>query len=145
MSSDLTMCPSCGVNNRVPAAATGIPHCPRCGATLPWLLSVDDTDFEEVVAASALPVLLDLWAPWCAPCRMVAPAVEASATRFAGRLKVAKLNVDDSPQTAGTFGVLGIPTLLVLFEGREVARQVGVLVGEAFPRWIEQTLQKVGV
>jgi thioredoxin 2 len=90
-------------------------------------------------------MLLDLWAPWCPPCRMIAPAIAASAARFAGRLKVVKLNVDVAPQTARNFNVQGIPTLLILRDGREVERQVGVLVGDALPRWIERSIVKAKV
>jgi thioredoxin 2 len=145
MSTDVTACTACGVRNRIAPASVGIPHCPKCDAVLPWLVAVDDSNFDQVAARSSLPVLLDLWAPWCPPCRAIAPAVESAAARFAGRLKVAKLNVDDSPRTAGQFGVQGIPTLLILRNGKEVDRQVGVLVGDTFPRWIEQAIAKLGV
>lgn len=141
MSTGVITCPACGTSNRVAATSRGVPHCPKCDAPLPWLVDVDDSTFAEVVEAASLPVLLDLWAPWCPPCRMVAPAVAASAARFAGRLKVAKLNVDVAPLTARRFNVQGIPTLLILREGREVERQVGVLLGDALPRWIERSIE----
>ncbi len=143
MTTGITTCSSCGAKNRIASASAGIPHCAKCDAVLPWLVTATDANFDEVVVDSALPVLLDLWAPWCAPCRVIGPAVEASAARFAGRLKVAKLNVDEAPQTAERFGVRGIPTLLMLRDGHEVERQVGVLVGDALPRWIERTIAKV--
>ena len=136
-------CPSCGTQNRVAAAAPGAPHCARCQAALPWLVDATDENFSGVVAGASLPVLLDLWAPWCPPCRIIAPTVEKSAERFAGRLKVAKLNVDESPATSQRFGVQGIPTLLILRDGREVARQVGALVGEPFFAWVESALAQV--
>lgn len=145
MSRGVIACPSCGTNNRVAPTATGVPHCPKCGAVLPWLVDADDSNFDEIVGGSSLPMLLDLWAPWCPPCRMIAPAIAASAARFAGRLKVVKLNVDVAPQTARNFNVQGIPTLLILRDGREVERQVGVLVGDALPRWIERSIVKAKV
>lgn len=139
----VTACPACGAQNRLAAAAPGAPHCARCQAPLPWLVEATDENFASAVAGASLPVLLDLWAPWCPPCRLIAPTVERSAERFAGRLKVAKLNVDESPATSQRFGVQGIPTLLILRDGREVARQVGALMGEPFFAWVESSLAQV--
>jgi thioredoxin 2 len=145
MSAGIIACPACGTKNRIAATAAGVPHCPKCDAALPWLVDVDDANFAEVVGAASLPVLLDLWAPWCPPCRIIAPGVAASAARFAGRLKVAKLNVDVAPQTARAFNVQGIPTLLILRGGSEVERQVGVLIGDALPQWIERSIARANV
>jgi thioredoxin len=89
-------------------------------------LSVTDADFGTVVAQSRLPVLLDMWAPWCGPCRVLGPTVDELASELAGRVLVAKLNVDESPRTAARFNVSSIPTLLVLQQGREVDRIVGL-------------------
>ena len=90
------------------------------------ITEITDDNFEAEVAGSAAPVLVDFWAEWCHPCHMVAPEVEAIAEAEAGRLKVGKLNVDDSPNTAGRFGVFSIPTLLLFVDGEERARMVGV-------------------
>lgn len=90
------------------------------------LTEITDDNFEAEVAGSAAPVLIDFWAEWCHPCHMVAPEVEAVAEAEAERLKVGKLNVDDSPNTAGRFGVFSIPTLLLFVDGKEKARMVGV-------------------
>jgi thioredoxin len=87
---------------------------------------VSDATFAAEVERSPLPVLLDMWAPWCGPCRMIAPVLEELAKEMAGRVRVAKLNVDENPAIATRFNVMSIPTLLVLKDGREVERIVGV-------------------
>lgn len=90
------------------------------------IVEVNDSNFKERVLKSNLPVLVDFWAPWCAPCKMIAPAIEEIASEYAGKLKVGKLNVDDSPATATDFGVMNIPTLILFNNGEEVKRIVGV-------------------
>ena len=135
MNADVVVCPACGVRNRVPAAATGVPRCPACHTDLPWLVDATDTNFDTVID-SRLPVLVDLWAPWCGPCRTLAPAVQRSAEEFAGRLKVVKVNVDQAPGISARLGVQGIPTLLVLRQGRVVARQVGAVPESQLQSWI---------
>jgi thioredoxin 2 len=128
----LMRCPTCGATNRVTGSQLTPGKkavCGRCKAPLSAAaapVSVSDATFAEEVERSPLPVLLDMWAPWCGPCHMVAPTIEALALDFAGRVRVAKLNVDDNPATAGRFGVRSIPTLLVLKAGREIDRIVGV-------------------
>jgi thioredoxin 2 len=138
----IVVCQGCGKRNRVPAAARGVARCANCHTALPWLTKAGDGDFEEVVTAASLPVLLDLWAPWCGPCRVVAPGVERAAQQLAGRLKAVKVNVDEAPRVAERFGVQGIPTLLVLRRGREVARQVGALPPPALVRWAEEVIAR---
>ncbi len=96
-------------------------------ANAPAPVTVTDVTFAREVLESDLPVLVDLWAPWCGPCRMIAPAVEKIARDYAGRLKVAKLNVDDNPQTAMRYQVQGIPTLLLFKGGRVIDRIVGAV------------------
>ena len=128
----LRHCPACGATNRVPRdklAAGRQPVCGRCKAPLPIdtkPVTVTDATFADEVERSPLPVLLDMWAPWCGPCRMIAPIVDELASEMAGRVRFAKLNVDENPATAARFGVQGIPTLLVLEKGREIDRIVGV-------------------
>jgi thioredoxin 2 len=139
---DIVTCPNCGKRNRVPATARGVPRCANCHTTLPWLTAAGDGDFEEVAGNSTLPVLVDLWAPWCGPCRIVEPGVERAAGSLAGRLKVVKVNVDQAPRTAERLGVQGIPTLLLLRDGREVARQVGAIPPPALLRWAEEAITK---
>jgi thioredoxin 2 len=139
---EIVACPNCGKRNRVPAVASGVPRCGNCQTALPWLVSAHDGDFEEVAGRSTLPVLVDLWAPWCGPCRVVEPGVEQASRQLAGRLKVVKVNVDQAPRTAERLGVQGIPTLVVLGDGREVARQVGAVPPPALLRWIEEVIGK---
>ena len=128
----LITCPGCGATNRVPEAqlaAGRIPVCGRCKVALPLdvgPVTVTDATFAQEVERSRLPVLVDLWAPWCGPCRMIAPMLDELATQMAGRVRFAKVNIDDNPMTASRFGVRSIPTLLVMKDGREVDRIVGV-------------------
>jgi thioredoxin 2 len=144
MDASVVTCPTCGRKNRVPAAATGRPRCANCHNPLPWLAEADDASFAERVDQAQLPVLVDLWAPWCGPCRAVSPALENLARDRAGRIKLVKVNVDESPVTAGRFGVQGIPTLLVLDKGTVVARQTGAAPESALRDWLDKALDTLG-
>jgi thioredoxin 2 len=133
-------CPTCGQKNRVQAAAAGVPQCAKCSSPLPWLVEVTSADFKASVEASPLPVLADFWAPWCGPCRMVAPAVETVANDLAGKVKVVKINTDEQPDLGNRFGVRSIPTLILLEGGREKDRVVGVRAAPALRAWIDSKL-----
>jgi thioredoxin 2 len=132
--SDIEMirCPACGAVNRVPLAKIEQgrePVCGRCKAPLPGggkPVTVTDATFAAEVEQSPVPVVVDMWAPWCGPCRMIAPVIDELAGQMAGRVRFAKVNVDENPATASRFNVRSIPTLLVLKGGREVDRIVGV-------------------
>ena len=117
------------------------PVCGRCKTPLPvgnQPVTVTDANFATEVERSPLPVLLDMWAPWCGPCRMVGPVVEELAKEMAGRVRVAKLNVDENPATAARFKVQSIPTLLVLKNGQEVERIVGAQPKAAIVQRLER-------
>lgn len=101
---------------------------------------VSDASFEQAVLQAQGPVLVDFWAPWCAPCRMIAPMVEAVAEQFAASASVLKLNVDDNPSTSGRYGIKGIPTLILFRDGKEAERVVGATSKDALVRLIEKHL-----
>jgi thioredoxin 2 len=136
----IVTCLSCGKKNRVWAEASGVPHCGHCGRALPWLVESDVGSFEAVATKSPLPVLVEFWAPWCGPCRMVAPAVERLSRELAGRLKVVKVNTDAEPELGRRFNVLGIPTLLLLEGGQPRDRVTGALTAERLKEWLEPKL-----
>jgi thioredoxin 2 len=124
MSSRVSTCPACGAKNRVPVGGKGRPQCASCHAALPWLVDATDADFAAATQTGQL-VLVDLWAPWCGPCRTVAPVLERLSVAYAGRVKVVKVNVDDNRRTAVRFDAQSIPTLVILKDGRTVDRVVG--------------------
>jgi len=88
-------------------------------------IEIDDSNFDQVVLQAKTPVLVDLWAPWCAPCRMVSPLVEELASEYEGRVSFAKLNVDQNPRTASRYGIMSIPTLLIFKDGKPLSNIVG--------------------
>jgi thioredoxin 2 len=140
MASEIVRCESCGKKNRVPATAKGVPKCGSCGEGLPWIVDAAESEFHEVVEKSTIPVVVDLWAPWCGPCRMVSPALESLARQFANRIKLVKVNVDEAPGLSRRFNAQSIPTLL-LMEGSEViSRQIGAVPEAALREWIERGL-----
>jgi thioredoxin 2 len=141
-SSEVIKCPVCGKKNRVPAAASGIPQCGNCHSPLPWIADTGDDNYRDVVEESSVPVLIDLWAPWCGPCHLVSPALEQLANDFAGKVKLVKINVDESPSISQRFGVQGIPTLLVTRKGEVIARQTGAAPESALRIWLEDALAK---
>ena len=104
------------------------------------ILHINDADFETVVVQSDIPVLVDFWAPWCGPCKMIAPILDEIAPVFAGKAKIVKINVDDNQLVAGQFGVRSIPTLLLFKNGQLVATQVGALPKNQLAAFINQHL-----
>jgi len=136
----IVRCESCGTKNRVPAAAKGVPKCAKCGAWLPWVVDATEGEFHEVAEKATIPVVVDLWAPWCGPCRMVSPALEALAHQFANRIKLVKVNVDDAPGLSRRFDVQSIPTLLLMRGSEVISRQIGAVPEAALRQWIERGL-----
>ena len=123
-------CPHCAATNRLPAARLNeAPVCGRCGKPLleGQPIELGDADFDAVVAASPVPVLVDFWAPWCGPCRMMAPAFEQAGRTLKGRALLVKVNSDDNPALSARFAVRSIPTLVRLQGGRETSRQSGAV------------------
>jgi thioredoxin 2 len=118
----IIVCPSCGARNRARPIASGFPRCPRCKSELPWLVEADAETFDADTSAS-VPVVVDFWAGWCGPCRMISPVLEDLAGRHAGRLKVVKVNVDANPGLAARFGAQSIPLLVVIRDGRRPDRR----------------------
>lgn len=142
MSSTIQTCPACSARNRVADDATGRPRCAKCRADLPWIGPVVGPDLDRVLASSPLPTLVDLWAPWCGPCRSIAPVLERLAVSRAGRFRVVKVNVDDHPDVSARLGVQGIPTLVLFDGGREVGRQVGAAGEAQLSAWIDGVLAR---
>lgn len=139
MANDVVACPACGKKNRVPKVASGHPRCGECKAALPWLVDATDADFAEVVDSKLL-VVLDLWAPWCGPCRMISPILQQLSKEFAGRIKVVKVNVDDNRATSERFGVQSIPLVHLLRNGQSVDSILGAQPAPAYRQRIEAAL-----
>ena len=140
VASDVVVCEHCGRKNRVPAAAHGVPRCGQCHEPLPWIANATDADYAAVVEEALVPVVVDLWAPWCGPCRMVSPVLENLARQYAGKVKLVKVNVDESPAISRRFEVQGIPTLLLVRKGEVVTRQTGAAPEPTLRAWLDQGL-----
>jgi thioredoxin 2 len=141
----LLTCPKCGRRNRM--KYEGLGKIFRCGQCQTDLQAIDepvevrrDLVFDALVSRSALPVLVDFWAPWCGPCKMVAPEVRKVAKETAGHLLVAKVNTEEVPSLARCFRVTAIPTMALFRNGLEVARQTGAMPASAIRKFIEHDL-----
>jgi thioredoxin 2 len=141
--STIIVCPKCSTKNRVRPSPSGVPRCSVCHSLLPWIVDAGADTFDAEIKAS-VPVLVDFWAPWCGPCRMVSPAVERIGRESAGRLKVVKLNVDEAPAISERYSVRGIPLLVLFRDGVEVDRSVGAVPYEGLRKWLEPHLEKAG-
>jgi thioredoxin 2 len=133
-------CGNCGAMNRVPAVANGIPRCGKCSTPLRWVVDATDDEFHAIVDESSLPVLVDVWAPWCGPCRMVSPALEKLAGELAGKLKLVKVNADGNPKVSRQFEVQSIPTLVILDHGQVVDKQIGARPEPQLRSWLAAKL-----
>lgn len=132
------VCPHCAAVNRVPANRSA--RAARCGTCkLPLFVAApvdaDRSMFERQIARSSIPVLVDVWAPWCGPCRMMAPAFAQAAAALEPDMRLVKLNSQDEPDIAGRLGIQGIPTMLLFAEGREIARISGAMNEAGIVSW----------
>ncbi len=135
-------CEQCGRTNRVPSVADGRPRCGHCHAWLPWIADAGDDDFSEVAEASTIPVLVDFWAPWCGPCRMVSPVLEQLAREMAGQLKLVKVDVDEAPKLSQRFSVRAVPTLPVLHRGEVIVHRPGAAPVHVLRSWVQDALTR---
>jgi thioredoxin 2 len=121
-------CPKCASRNRVPAARLSqTPKCGRCKAALSPISVASTQDFDELVGQSPLPVVVDFWAAWCAPCRMVAPELEKLAAARKGQVVIAKVDTEALPEVAGRYGIRSIPTLMLFRDGQQAATVAGAM------------------
>ncbi|MET9556771.1 thioredoxin [Streptomyces sp. NPDC006645] len=140
--SGITVCETCHHTNRVPPAAEGRPRCGNCGVALPWIVDAGDADFGEIAENATPLVLIDLWATWCGPCRLVSPALEQVARELAGQVKLVKVDVDQAPRTAQRFQVRAVPTLILLDHREELDRRSGAAPASVLREWVENTLAR---
>ena len=143
----IVKCAGCGTKNRIPSGRLHEgPKCGKCGSPLNLsgsrgvCVDVTDQSFDREVISHPGPVLVDCWAQWCGPCKMVAPVLDQLAMEYRGRLKIAKLNVDENPYTASRYGIRSIPTMLIFKNGAQIDTLVGALPKGEIEKHISRAL-----
>ena len=142
----ILVCPKCKAKNRLPISRIDeAPKCGKCGTLLPvdilsQPVNVMDSTFDREVLASALPVLVDCWAPWCGPCKAIGPVLDELAIKYRARLKIAKLNVDENPQIGSRYSISSIPTMLLVKNGQIIDTLIGALPKEQLESQIARIL-----
>jgi thioredoxin 2 len=142
---NVAVCPECGTGNRIAAGRdAGAAKCGKCGAKIftGKPLEVDDAQLEQHLRLTKGPALLDVWAPWCGPCRMMAPHFAEAARQLEPEVRFLKLNADET-SSGGTLGVRGIPALILFYDGKEIARQAGAMTVDALVSWTRDHLQAI--
>lgn len=140
------VCPHCAAVNRLPATKTGAaPNCGKCGQALftGKPLNVGTANLEHHLQRDDLPLLVDFWAPWCAPCRMMAPVFEQAARELEPQIRLLKVDTEAEPALAARYGIRSIPTLALFSDGREIARHAGAVDLGTLKRWLQGQLHKI--
>jgi thioredoxin 2 len=140
------VCPACGTGNRIGDRDAGAAKCGRCGEKLftGAPLDVDDTGLAAHLKLTVGPVLLDVWAPWCGPCRAMAPHFAEAARRLEPDVRFLKINADEN-QAPAQLGVRGIPTLILFHDGHEIARRSGLMTADQLSAWLTQALRSIAL
>ena len=134
------VCPACNAVNRIPVDKLEAgPACGKCRKALfnGQALKLNSDNFKQQTSRNDIPVVVDFWAPWCGPCKMMAPAFERAASELSPHVRLAKLNTEDEQAIAARLNIRSIPTLVLYKNGREVARQAGAMQAEDIKRWVQ--------